>query len=94
VANALINYLEEYFFLWLYSPIQALGASMKHSVSLQLLDLGQSVGLLGQVISSRRKASSCTQTQRNAHTTQTLNIHAQSGIRTHGPGVRAKNITR
>jgi hypothetical protein len=26
---------------------------------------------------------------RKTHTTQTLNIHAQSGIRTHGPGVRA-----
>jgi hypothetical protein len=39
------------FYLWLYSPIQALAASMKLSVSLQLLDLGQSVGLLGRVIS-------------------------------------------
>jgi hypothetical protein len=37
---------------WLYSPIQALAASMKLSVSLQLLDLGQSVGLLRRVISS------------------------------------------
>jgi hypothetical protein len=41
-----------FFFLWLYSPIQALAASMKLSVSLQLLDLGQSVALLGRVISS------------------------------------------
>jgi hypothetical protein len=41
-----------FFFLWFYSPIQALAASMKLSVSLQLLDLGQSVGLLGRVISS------------------------------------------
>jgi hypothetical protein len=40
------------FFFWLYSPIQALAASMKLSVSLQLLDLGQLVGLLGRVISS------------------------------------------
>jgi hypothetical protein len=32
------------------APIQALAASMKLSVSLQLLDLGQSVGLLGRVI--------------------------------------------
>jgi hypothetical protein len=37
--------------LWLYRPIQALATSMKLSISLQLLDLGQSVGLLGQVIS-------------------------------------------
>jgi hypothetical protein len=28
--------------------------------------------------------------RKNAHTTQTLNIHAQSGIRTHGPGVGAR----
>jgi hypothetical protein len=40
------------FFLWLYNPIQALATSVKLSVSIQLLDLGQSVGLLGQVISS------------------------------------------
>jgi hypothetical protein len=40
------------FFLWLYSPIQTLAASMQLSVSLQLLDLGQLVGLLGRVISS------------------------------------------
>jgi hypothetical protein len=41
-----------YIFLWLYSPIQALAASMNLSVSLQLLDPGQSVGLLGRVVSS------------------------------------------
>jgi hypothetical protein len=29
---------------------------------------------------------------KNAHTTQTLNIHAQSGVRTHGPGVRTSEI--
>jgi hypothetical protein len=39
-------------FLWLYSPISALAASMKLSDSLQLLDLGQSVRFLGRVISS------------------------------------------
>jgi hypothetical protein len=38
--------------LWLYSPILGLGrASMKISVSFRLLDLGQSAGLLGRVIS-------------------------------------------
>jgi hypothetical protein len=36
--------------LWLYSPSQTLAASMKLSISLQLLDLGQSVGLIGRVI--------------------------------------------
>jgi hypothetical protein len=40
------------FFLPLYSPIQALAASMKLSFSLQLLNLGQLIGLLGRVISS------------------------------------------
>jgi hypothetical protein len=43
-----------FFSFWRYSPIQALAASMKLSVSLQLLDLGQSVGLLGRMISSSR----------------------------------------
>jgi hypothetical protein len=38
--------------------------------------------------SARRKASTCSQTQKNAHT-QTLNIHALSGIRAHDPGFRA-----
>jgi hypothetical protein len=38
--------------------------------------------------SARRKASTCTQTQKNAHTL-TLNIHAFSGIRTHDPSFRA-----
>jgi hypothetical protein len=61
---------------------------MKLPVSLQLLDLGQSAGLLGRVISSSQGLSTCTQTQKNGHKTQTLNIHAQSGIRTYGPGVR------
>jgi hypothetical protein len=36
------------FFFWLYNPIQTLSASMKLSVSLQLLDLRQSVGLPGR----------------------------------------------
>jgi hypothetical protein len=40
------------FFLWLYSPIQALAAPMKLSISFQLLDLGQLVGLLGWMTSS------------------------------------------
>jgi hypothetical protein len=69
--------------------MQALAASMKLSVSLQLLDLGQSVGLLGRVIGSSQDHYLYTTTQKNAHTTQTLNIRSQSEIRTHGPGVRA-----
>jgi hypothetical protein len=66
----------------LYSPIEALAASMKLSVLFQLLDLGQSVGLLGREINS-------SQTQKNAQRTQTLNIHALSGIGTHGRDIRA-----
>jgi hypothetical protein len=60
---------------------------MKLPVSLQLLELGQSVELLGRMISSSQGLYLYTNTE-NTHTTQTLNIHALSGIRTHGPGVR------
>jgi hypothetical protein len=67
------------FFLWLYSPVQALAASMKLSVSLQLLGLAQSVGLLGRVISSSQGHHLYTNTENTntQQTTQTLNIHAQ-----------------
>jgi hypothetical protein len=40
-------------------------------------------------LSARRRACTYAKIQKNAHTTQTLNIHALSSIRTHGPGVRA-----
>jgi hypothetical protein len=75
-----------FFFFWLYSPVRALAAFMKLSVSLQLL--GQSVGLLGWVFSSSEGLYLYTNTE-NAHETSTLDIHAQSGIRSHGPDVRA-----
>jgi hypothetical protein len=58
------KFVSIFFFLWLYSPIQTVAASMKLSVSLQFLDLGQSVGLLGRVISSSQGLSTCTQTQK------------------------------
>jgi hypothetical protein len=61
---------------------------MNLSVSFQLLYLGQTVGLLGRVISSSQGLYLYTNTE-NVHTTQALNIHAQSGIQNHGPGVRA-----
>jgi hypothetical protein len=51
---------------WLYSPIQALAASMKLSVSLQLLNLGQSVGLPGRVISSSQGLYLYTNTENRA----------------------------
>jgi hypothetical protein len=60
-----------FFFLWLYSPIQALATSMKLSVSLQLLDLGQSVGLLGRVISSSQGFYPYTNTEKRTHNTNT-----------------------
>jgi hypothetical protein len=46
-----------FFSLWLYSRIHALAASVKLAVSLQLLrvDLVQSVGLVGRVISSSHR---------------------------------------
>jgi hypothetical protein len=52
------------FFLWLYSPTQALAASMKLSVSLQLLDLRESAGLLGWVISSSQGLCLYTNTEK------------------------------
>jgi hypothetical protein len=57
------------FFFWVYSPIQALVASMKLSGSLQLLDLGQTVGLLGRVISSSQGLCLYTNTEKT-HTKQ------------------------
>jgi hypothetical protein len=64
-----------------------LAASMKLSVSLQLLDLGQSVGLLERVISSSQGLYLYTNTEKRTHNTNT--IHSLIGIRTHGPNVRA-----
>jgi hypothetical protein len=60
-----------FFYLRLYSPIQALAASMKLSVSLQLLHLGQSVGLLGRVISSSPGLYPYTNTEKLTHNTNT-----------------------
>jgi hypothetical protein len=54
--------------LWLYSPIHALAASMKLSVSLQLLDLEQLAGLLGRVISSSQGFYLYTNTERTHNT--------------------------
>jgi hypothetical protein len=60
-----------FLFLWLYSPIQALAASMKLSISLLVLDLGQSVGLLGRVISSSQGLYLDTNTEKRTHNTNT-----------------------
>jgi hypothetical protein len=60
---------------------------MKLSVSLLLLDLEQLAGLLRRVTSS---SQGCTQTQKNAHRTQTPNIYVRSRIKTQDHSVRAR----
>jgi hypothetical protein len=63
---------------------------LKLSDSLQLLDLGQSVGLLGRVISSSQGLYLPVHKDKKTHTQHKhYNIHALGGIRTHGPGVHA-----
>jgi hypothetical protein len=57
---------------------------MKFSVSLQFLSLGQSVGLLGQGISSSQDLYLH---RINVHIY--INIHASSRIRTYDPGIQA-----
>jgi hypothetical protein len=54
----------------------ALAASMKLSISFRLLDLGQSAGLLGRVISSSRGLYLYT----NAHKTQILTSMPEAGF--------------
>jgi hypothetical protein len=74
IIRSIQNILSYYFllfFLWLYSPIQALAASMKLSVSLQLLYTGQSVGLLGRVISSSQGLYLYINTEKRTHNTNT-----------------------
>jgi hypothetical protein len=73
-------------------PNSGLGRLQEISVSLQLLDLGQSVGLLGRFISSSQGLYLYTNTE-DAHKSQALNIHAVSGIRTHGPGACASEVS-
>jgi hypothetical protein len=85
--------IRSYFFLWLYSAIQALSAFMKLSLSFQLLDLGQSVGLLGRVISLSQGLYLYTNIEKRTHTTQTLNIHAWVGFEPKVPAsARAKTV--
>jgi hypothetical protein len=57
--------------LWRYSSIWALAASMKLSVSLQLLNLGHSAGLLGRVISSSQGLYLYTNTEKRTHNKNT-----------------------
>jgi hypothetical protein len=69
--NQFLVILTTFFPLWVYSPIQALAASMKLTVSLQLLDLGQSVGLVGRVIGSSQSLYLHTNTEKRTHNTNT-----------------------
>jgi hypothetical protein len=72
VVNYVIKqYAKNNFFLWPYIQIQAMTASMKLSVSLQLLDLGQLVGLLGWMISSSQGLYLYTNTEKRTHDTNT-----------------------
>jgi hypothetical protein len=67
-----VTFFEKHFcFLWLYSPIQALAASINLSVSFQWLELGQSAGLLGQVISLSQGLYLYTNTEKRTHKTHT-----------------------
>jgi hypothetical protein len=54
-------------FFWLYSQIHVLAASMNLSVLLQLLDLEQSVGLLGRVINSSQGLYLYTNTEKRTY---------------------------
>jgi hypothetical protein len=65
-------------------------ASVKHFVSLQFLNLRQSVGSLGRGI-NQCKAAIYTGQHKHKKKTQ-ANIHALSGIRTRDPNVRAGEI--
>jgi hypothetical protein len=59
----------DFFFHWRYSPNLGLGLPpWKYPFHFGFLDLRYSVGLLGRVISSSQGLSTCTQTQKNAHT--------------------------
>jgi hypothetical protein len=78
-----------FFFLWRYSPNSGLGLPPWNSpFHFSLLDVRQSVGLLGRVISWSQGLCLYTNTEKHAHT-QTSKVHAVSGIQTHDPGFRA-----
>jgi hypothetical protein len=75
------------FFFWLYSPNLGLSLPPWNSpFHFGFLDLRQSVGLLGRVISSSQDLYLYTNTEKH---TQTLNINALGWIPIHDPGFRA-----
>jgi hypothetical protein len=89
----LLSYRTYYYYLFLLSPFwlpPEHGTSMKLPVSLQFLNLGQSVRLLGRVISSSQDLS--TYTGQNKHRINVhihIKTHASSRIRTYDPGIQA-----
>jgi hypothetical protein len=76
-------------FLFLFLLSLEHGASMKLSVSLQFLNLGQSVGLLGRVISSTQDLYLHRAHKHRINVHIHINIHASSRIRTYDSGIRA-----
>jgi hypothetical protein len=86
----LVNMLSmcyNFFFIWRYSPNLGLGLPPRNSpFHFSLLDLRHSVGLLGRMISSSQGLYLYTNTEKQ---TQTPDIYALSGIRTHDPGFRS-----
>jgi hypothetical protein len=80
-----------FFSLSLQPKFEPRPTSMKLPFHFSFLDLRQSVGLLGRVISSSQGLYLYINTEKHTHT-QTLNIHALSGIRAHDPGFRAGTV--
>jgi hypothetical protein len=78
----------DFFSLWRYSPNLGLGLPpWNYPFHFGLLDLRHSVGLLGAMISSSQGLYLYTNTEKRTYT-QTPNIHALSGTRTHDPSFR------
>jgi hypothetical protein len=78
-----------FFLISFWLPLEH-GASMKLFVSLQFLNPGQSVGLLGRVISSSQDISTYTgQHKHRINVHIHINIHASSRIRTYDPVIQA-----
>jgi hypothetical protein len=82
------------FSLRLYSRIQASAASMKLSVSLQLLDLWQSAGLLGLVISSSQGLYLDTPAENHTQPTHGRSMHGVEFNPTVPASAQARTVLR
>jgi hypothetical protein len=97
LSNSLFTYYYCYYYYFFFgtkTPIWALVYLHETPFHFGFLDLRQSVGLLGRVISSSQGLYLYTNRKTHTHThthTKTLNIHALSGIRTHNFGYRDRN---